>query len=89
MKTKLPSGVLSHKYECQPSDKSKYKKGNPNEASDVTLGAGNDVKLLSLRLGLENPWYRCDTEGAQLERLDQGPPSRVLNWVVREPIRNA
>ena len=68
MKTKLPGGVLCHQHEGQRSDNPEYQEGNPYKVSDVPLGAGDDVELLSLRLGHGNPLYRyLDTDGVQLQ----------------------
>jgi hypothetical protein len=41
VKTKLPGGVLCHQHEGQRSDNPEYQEGNPYEASDVPLGAGD------------------------------------------------
>ena len=68
MKTKLPGGVLCDQHEGQRGDQTKDQKGHPHEAGDVAMTAGDDVELLSVRLGHENPlyWY-LDTEGVQLQ----------------------
>jgi hypothetical protein len=68
VKTKLPGRVLRHQHEGQRGDQPKYQKCDPYKASDVPLGAWDDVKLLSLRLGHGNPLYRyLDTDGVQLQ----------------------